>query len=143
MKFLTVAAVFFTAVLAAPGNYPPPPPPTYAPPPPTYTLPPNGNGGGNGNGNGNGNGGGNGNGNGNTNTGGSALCPAGLYSNPQSCATDVLGLADLDCAVPSTTPHDGPNFQSICVANGGKRARCCVLPVLGLGVLCQNPVGTN
>lgn len=25
-------------------------------------------------------------------------CPDGLYSSPQCCATDVLGLADLDCA---------------------------------------------
>lgn len=24
-------------------------------------------------------------------------CPVGLYSNPQCCATDVLGVADLDC----------------------------------------------
>lgn len=25
-------------------------------------------------------------------------CPAGLYSNLQCCATDVLGLLDLDCS---------------------------------------------
>lgn len=24
-------------------------------------------------------------------------CPKGLYSNPQCCATDVLGVADLNC----------------------------------------------
>jgi hypothetical protein len=28
-----------------------------------------------------------------------ALCPAGLYSNPQCCATDVLGAVGLNCAV--------------------------------------------
>ena len=26
-----------------------------------------------------------------------ALCPVGLYSVPQCCATDVLGVADLNC----------------------------------------------
>ncbi len=26
-----------------------------------------------------------------------ALCPTGLYSNAECCATDVLGVADLDC----------------------------------------------
>lgn len=29
----------------------------------------------------------------------SSVCPGGLYSTPQCCATDVLGLVDLDCAV--------------------------------------------
>jgi hypothetical protein len=28
-----------------------------------------------------------------------ALCPTGLYSNPQCCATDVLGAVGLNCAV--------------------------------------------
>lgn len=26
-----------------------------------------------------------------------SLCPVGLYSVPQCCATDVLGVADLNC----------------------------------------------
>lgn len=58
-----------------------------------------GNGSGNGgHGNGSGNGGGHGNGGGNGD-GGEPLCPSGLlYSNPQCCSTDVLGVADLDCA---------------------------------------------
>jgi hypothetical protein len=29
----------------------------------------------------------------------SAVCPAGLYSSAQCCATDVLGVAGLNCAV--------------------------------------------
>lgn len=32
-----------------------------------------------------------------SNTGGAPLCPLGLFSNPQCCSTDVLGLAGLDC----------------------------------------------
>lgn len=36
------------------------------------------------------------------NTGGGSApyvaCPSGLYSNLQCCATDVLGVANLDCA---------------------------------------------
>ncbi|KAI1275723.1 Cryparin [Xylaria sp. FL0933] len=67
-------------------------------------------------------------------------CPDGLYSVPQCCATDVLGVADLNCASPSAVPSSPSSFQSICAA-GGERARCCVLPVLGQDVLCETPVG--
>ncbi|KAJ3579546.1 hypothetical protein NPX13_g1018 [Xylaria arbuscula] len=69
-----------------------------------------------------------------------ALCPVGLYSVPQCCATDVLGVADLNCGSPSAQPYSVANFRDIC-ANGGQRARCCVLPVLGQAVLCQTPPG--
>ncbi|KAI0542735.1 hydrophobin-like protein [Xylaria digitata] len=64
----------------------------------------------------------------------------GLYSVPQCCATDVLGVADLNCHSPSAVPFSVSNFRDIC-ANGGQRARCCVLPVLGQAVLCQTPTG--
>ncbi|KAI1188160.1 hydrophobin-like protein [Nemania serpens] len=67
-------------------------------------------------------------------------CPVGLYSNPQCCATDVLGVADLDCHSPSAAPFSVSNFRDIC-ANGGDRARCCVIPILGQSVLCQTPPG--
>ncbi|KAI1734912.1 hydrophobin precursor [Xylaria scruposa] len=67
-------------------------------------------------------------------------CPDGLYSVPQCCATDVLGVADLDCHSPSAVPSNVFNFRDIC-ANGGDRARCCVVPVLGQDVLCETPTG--
>ncbi|KAI1276099.1 Cerato-ulmin hydrophobin family [Xylaria sp. FL0933] len=67
---------------------------------------------------------------------------SGLYSTAQCCATDVLGVADLDCANPPTVPTDAPNFSAVCSAIG-QRARCCVLPVLGQDVLCQTPVGVD
>ncbi|KAI1303494.1 hydrophobin-like protein [Xylaria venustula] len=67
-------------------------------------------------------------------------CPDGLYSVPQCCATDVLGVADLNCASPSAVPTSASNFKSICAA-GGERARCCVVPVLGQSVLCETPAG--
>ncbi|KAF1938521.1 hypothetical protein EJ02DRAFT_329406, partial [Clathrospora elynae] len=66
----------------------------------------------------------------------SSLCPTGLYSNPQCCATDVLGAVGLNCAVPSTKPTDDSNFISICAATG-QQAKCCVIPVLGQDVLCE------
>ncbi|OTB16184.1 hypothetical protein K445DRAFT_317163 [Daldinia sp. EC12] len=65
---------------------------------------------------------------------------SGLYDSAQCCATDVLGVADLDCHAPPKVPVDANNFRSIC-ANAGQRARCCVLPILGQGLLCQTPVG--
>ncbi len=65
---------------------------------------------------------------------------SGLYGTAQCCATDVLGLADLDCGNPSAVPTDANNFSSVCSAIG-QRARCCVLPILDQGVLCNTPVG--
>ena len=65
---------------------------------------------------------------------------SGLYDSAQCCATDVLGVADLDCASPPAVPNSASDFRAIC-AKIGQRARCCVLPVLGQGVLCQTPVG--
>ncbi|KAI1091189.1 hydrophobin precursor [Rostrohypoxylon terebratum] len=67
-------------------------------------------------------------------------CNPGLYSNPQCCSVDVLGVADLNCASPSRAPSSAPEFQAIC-ASGGQIARCCVLPIAGQDVLCETPVG--
>ncbi|KAI8627145.1 fungal hydrophobin-domain-containing protein [Xylariaceae sp. FL1651] len=72
--------------------------------------------------------------------GGYDACPDGLYSVPQCCATDVLGIADLDCQSPAAVPSSPSSFQSIC-ATGGQRARCCVIPVLNQAALCETPVG--
>ncbi|KAI8946649.1 Cerato-ulmin hydrophobin family [Xylaria longipes] len=67
---------------------------------------------------------------------------SGLYGTSQCCATDVLGVADLDCANPPTIPTSADDFSSVCSAIG-QRARCCVLPILGQDVLCQTPVGVT
>lgn len=67
------------------------------------------------------------------------LCPPGLYSNPECCATDVLGIADLDCAPPPVVPWDIVQFDQIC-ASEGQRARCCAIPVAGQAVLCEAPL---
>ncbi|TLD26618.1 hypothetical protein PspLS_04365 [Pyricularia sp. CBS 133598] len=66
----------------------------------------------------------------------------GLYSNAQCCATDVLGLANLDCGQPPSAPEDADNFSAVC-AEIGQRARCCVLPILDQGVLCNTPAGVS
>ncbi|OAA69879.1 fungal hydrophobin [Cordyceps fumosorosea ARSEF 2679] len=67
-------------------------------------------------------------------------CPSGLYANPQCCATDVLGVADLDCYTPQQAIWSPRDFQAVC-ASGGQRARCCVLPVGEQALLCETPVG--
>ncbi|KAF3071160.1 Cryparin [Daldinia childiae] len=64
----------------------------------------------------------------------------GLYSSAQCCATDVLGVADLDCSTPSAVPISALEFKGIC-AVGGQRARCCTVPILGQALLCQTPIG--
>ncbi|KAI0912579.1 fungal hydrophobin-domain-containing protein [Ustulina deusta] len=69
-----------------------------------------------------------------------AACPNGLYSDPQCCSTDVLGVADLDCSSTPAIPTSANEFRSICAA-GGQRARCCVIPVAGQAVLCETPAG--
>ncbi|PHH78615.1 hypothetical protein CDD80_6586 [Ophiocordyceps camponoti-rufipedis] len=68
-----------------------------------------------------------------------AICPNGLlYSVPQCCTTGLLGLADLDCKSPLTTPINSITFHAICAAQGAKAA-CCSIPVAGLALLCENP----
>jgi hypothetical protein len=83
-------------------------------------------------------------------------CAQGLFSYPTCCATDVLGVASLDCVPPSVKPSDLEELQNLC-AEGGKQAKCCAVPVVsrtyklirdllltlqqgGQGVLCQNAV---
>ncbi|KAI0402135.1 fungal hydrophobin-domain-containing protein [Xylaria palmicola] len=71
---------------------------------------------------------------------GYVACPNGLYSVPQCCATDVLGLADLDCHSPAAVFNSPASFRKTCAA-GGNQARCCVVPVAGQSVLCITPAG--
>lgn len=54
---------------------------------------------------------------------------SGLYGTAQCCATDVLGVADLNCADPPTVPTNASEFQAECAAIG-QQARCCVLPIV-------------
>ncbi|KAK1976049.1 Cerato-ulmin hydrophobin family [Colletotrichum cereale] len=67
---------------------------------------------------------------------------SGLYASSQCCATDVLGIADLDCGNPSAPPASADEFSAICSAIG-QRARCCVLPILDQGILCNTPAGVT
>ncbi|KAK3323064.1 fungal hydrophobin [Apodospora peruviana] len=67
---------------------------------------------------------------------------SGLYGTAQCCATDVLGVADLDCGNPSAAPTTADNFSAVCAAIG-QRARCCVLPLLDQGILCNTPAGVT
>ncbi|CAM1501562.1 Fc.00g035460.m01.CDS01 [Cosmosporella sp. VM-42] len=67
---------------------------------------------------------------------------SGLYGSAQCCATDVLGVADLDCGEPPSTPTDAGSFSAVCSAIG-QRARCCVLPILDQGILCNTPAGVD
>ncbi|KAH6607227.1 HFB1 protein [Trichoderma cornu-damae] len=74
-----------------------------------------------------------------------SVCPDGLFSNPQCCSAQVLGIVGLDCSVLTTageTPRDGADFRNIC-AKTGKQALCCVAPVAGQALLCQLAIGTN
>ncbi|KAF2711594.1 hypothetical protein K504DRAFT_374771 [Pleomassaria siparia CBS 279.74] len=55
----------------------------------------------------------------------------------QCCATDVLNLADLNCATPPSTPTNTTEFIDIC-SNIGQQAKCCLLPVLGQALVCSD-----
>jgi hypothetical protein len=94
---------------------------------------------------------------------------SGIYGSAVCCATDVLGVADLNCNSPTTSPPaSAAAFQSDCATNG-LSARCCAIPLvrflsaffmaassqsgihqltvqsqqLGQGVLCETPAGIN
>jgi len=70
-----------------------------------------------------------------------AVCTSGLYTTPQCCATDVLGIADLDCAAPPVTPTSNVDFINVCATvKGGQQAKCCLLPVLGQALVCSGVV---
>jgi hypothetical protein len=92
-----------------------------------------------------GNGGG-GNGDGGNGGGGNGFVACAnnglLYSSALCCATDVLGLADLDCAPPPKVPTSSSDFQAVCTAIG-QRPRCCLAPLLGQALVCQTPIGAN
>ncbi|KIE00975.1 Hydrophobin 2, partial [Metarhizium majus ARSEF 297] len=75
-----------------------------------------------------------------SNTGGGSACPSGGYSNPQCCATFLLGLIGLDCKSPGDTPSNGADLKNIC-ANTGHQALCCVVPVADQALLCVTPPG--
>ncbi|KAJ9603432.1 hypothetical protein H2200_012210 [Cladophialophora chaetospira] len=62
----------------------------------------------------------------------------GTSNSAVCCATDVLGVADLDCAPPPTAPTSVDDFTDICAAIG-QRARCCLLPILEQGLICSAP----
>ncbi|KAH0497561.1 hypothetical protein TgHK011_004859 [Trichoderma gracile] len=67
----------------------------------------------------------------------SDLCPGFLYASPQCCDTSVLGLLDLSCEPPRSTPTDVEAFNDIC-QEVGQKAQCCVLPVAGQALLCED-----
>ncbi|KAH9861799.1 hypothetical protein J1614_011552 [Plenodomus biglobosus] len=62
------------------------------------------------------------------------LCSSG---NPVCCATDVLNLANLDCAPPAVTPTSINGFIDTCAA-GGQQAKCCLIPILGQALICSD-----
>ncbi|KAJ6585759.1 hydrophobin, partial [Mycena capillaripes] len=64
------------------------------------------------------------------------VCPKPGFNNPQCCSTDVVGIVDLDCRVPSGPPKNAKDFEEVCVSTD-QRARCCFLPVLEQDVLCE------
>ncbi|KAJ6784649.1 hypothetical protein PWT90_03212 [Aphanocladium album] len=67
------------------------------------------------------------------------VCEYGLYTNIQCCATDILGVAALDCKTITEVPHDANHASQICAKTGGA-ARCCVIPILGQAVLCKDAI---
>ncbi|EHK22497.1 hydrophobin [Trichoderma virens Gv29-8] len=70
-------------------------------------------------------------------------CPGGILHNvPLCCATNVLGVATLDCGTPTVPVLTPAQFQSHC-AGKGKQPVCCSIPAAGLGLLCEKPVGTQ
>ena len=82
------------------------------------------------------------------------LCSSPTASNPVCCATDIIGVANIDCAsrefllpacastwserrspthiallTASRIPNDIPDFNRIC-SESGLRARCCLVAIV-------------
>ncbi|KAF1353240.1 fungal hydrophobin-domain-containing protein [Delphinella strobiligena] len=67
----------------------------------------------------------------------SDLC--GPLDTPMCCETDILGVADLNCASIDSSIKSTSEFESTC-ADKGKSAECCVTSLLGdTGLLCSSP----
>ncbi|CZR60845.1 uncharacterized protein PAC_10741 [Phialocephala subalpina] len=56
----------------------------------------------------------------------------------QCCDFDVDGILDGNCESPSSTPKDMKDFSEIC-SKTGKAAACCILSVVGEGLVCGRP----
>ncbi len=67
------------------------------------------------------------------------LCSLGLYNVPLCCDTDVDGVAAPYCSALRQSPEDSKSFKLICAQNG-QQAMCCIVPVVGHGLLCKEPV---
>ncbi|KAF2216721.1 hypothetical protein CERZMDRAFT_104443 [Cercospora zeae-maydis SCOH1-5] len=74
-------------------------------------------------------GGGNGGGN-----GAAQVCPSGYF--PQCCQTNVLGVAGLTCSNVPNMPSSNQDFTQQC-AQRGSAANCCLIPLLGQGLVCD------
>ncbi|KAF3068703.1 Hydrophobin-2 [Trichoderma lentiforme] len=70
-------------------------------------------------------------------------CPGGITDSiPLCCATNVLGVATLDCSTPTVPLPNVGIFQANC-ASKGKQPVCCTLPLAGLGLICSKPTGAQ
>ncbi|OGE51006.1 hypothetical protein PENARI_c015G09970 [Penicillium arizonense] len=75
---------------------------------------------------------------GNGGSNGGPVCNAGLlYTQAQCCKTGVLNLADLDCKSSPRSYNGLDDFKAGC-ASDGRAAKCCSIPVAGLGLVCND-----
>ncbi|KAG9189014.1 hypothetical protein G6011_05882 [Alternaria panax] len=63
----------------------------------------------------------------------SGLC--GNLATPLCCQTDVLGVANLNCANAGAGITTTEAFQAACAATG-TTAQCCIVPLGADGLLC-------
>ncbi|KAM3424937.1 hypothetical protein BST61_g6910 [Cercospora zeina] len=66
------------------------------------------------------------------------VCTSGYTA--QCCATNVLGVAALECSQVPDTITSRDNFKAQC-ADQGLSDNCCSIPILGQGLVCQSPQG--
>ncbi|KAI4622404.1 uncharacterized protein J4E87_006346 [Alternaria ethzedia] len=63
----------------------------------------------------------------------SEIC--GGLATPLCCQTDVLGVANLNCANAGAGIETTEDFQAAC-AEDGTTAQCCIVPLGADGLLC-------
>ncbi|PHH62989.1 hypothetical protein CDD81_6414 [Ophiocordyceps australis] len=59
-----------------------------------------------------------------------------IGNSAKCCNGGVGNLLEGDCIAPVRTPLDSADFHALCAADG-RTAQCCVIPVSGVGLLCD------
>ncbi|KAJ6012818.1 hypothetical protein N7522_003173 [Penicillium canescens] len=65
------------------------------------------------------------------------VCSPGLLYTQAQCCRNLLNIEYLDCKPAPRSYNGHDDFKAACAAEG-RAAKCCTIPVAGLGLLCND-----